>query len=144
MTLSAETRYRGVAVLALAGAFISTYLLLYSLGYYGMILCGTGSCEVVQTSKYAVFLGVPVPGWGAAWYAAVLVLALIMAAGRPQTSGPGKLIAVFATAGLAFSIYLSALEAFVIHAWCRWCLVSAALTILIFLLVAPWRSLRRG
>jgi uncharacterized membrane protein len=144
LTLSAETRYRGVAVLALAGAFISTYLLLYSLGYYGMILCGTGSCEVVQTSKYAVFLGVPVPGWGAAWYAAVLVLALIMAAGRPQTSGPGKLIAVFATAGLAFSIYLSALEAFVIHAWCRWCLVSAALTILIFLLVAPWRSLRRG
>ncbi|MGI9038726.1 MAG: vitamin K epoxide reductase family protein [Gemmatimonadota bacterium] len=143
MTLSAETRYRGVAVLALAGAFISTYLLLYSLGYYGMILCGTGSCEVVQTSKYAVFLGLPVPGWGAAWYAGMLVLALIMAAGRPQTSGPGKLIAVFATAGLAFSIYLSALEAFVIHAWCRWCLVSAALTIVIFLLVAPWRSLRR-
>lgn len=143
MTLSAETRYRGVAVLALAGAFISTYLLLYSLGYYGMILCGTGSCEVVQTSKYAVFLGLPVPGWGAAWYAGMLVLALIMAAGRPQPSGPGKLIAVFATAGLAFSIYLSVLEAFVIHAWCRWCLVSAALTIVIFLLVAPWRSLRR-
>lgn len=142
--MSPETRYRLVAVLALAGAFISTYLLLYALGYYGMILCGTGSCEVVQTSKYAVFLGVPVPGWGAAWYAAVLVLALMMAAGRPETSGPGKLIAIVATAGLAFSIYLSALEAFVIHAWCRWCLVSAVLTILIFLLVAPWRSLRRG
>jgi uncharacterized membrane protein len=138
-----ETRYRGVAVLALVGAFISTYLLLYSLGYYGMILCGTGSCEVVQTSKYAEFLGLPVPGWGAAWYAAMLVLALSMASGRPKTSGPDKLIAIFATAGLAFSIYLSALEAFVIHAWCRWCLVSAALTVLIFLLVAPWRALRR-
>lgn len=141
--MAPETRYRGVAVLSLAGAFISIYLLLYSLGYYGMLLCGTGSCEVVQTSKYAVFLGIPVPGWGAAWYAVMLFLALIMASGRPETSGPGKLVAVFATAGLAFSIYLSALEAFVIHAWCRWCLVSAALTVVIFLLAAPWRSLRR-
>lgn len=142
--MAPEIRYRGVAVLALAGVFLSTYLLLYSLGYYGMILCGTGSCEVVQTSRYANFLRLPVPGWGAAWYGAMLILALIMAAGRPETSGPGKLVAILATAGLAFSIYLSALEAFVIHAWCRWCLVSAALTVLIFLLTAPWRSLRRG
>jgi uncharacterized membrane protein len=137
-------RYRIVAVVALVGLFISAYLLLYSLGYYGVILCGTGACEVVQTSKYAVFLGIPVPGWGTAWYAGMLVLALVMAPGRPEASRPGRLIALGATAGLAFSIYLTAIEAFVLEAWCRWCVVSAVLTVAIFLLVGPWRQLGRG
>ena len=137
------TRYRVVAVLALVGLFISGYLLLYSLGYYGDLMCGSGSCEVVQTSEYAVFLGLPVPGWGTAWYAAVFVLALALAAGRPETSGPGRLAAVLAAGGLAFSIYLTAIEAFVLEAWCRWCVVSAVLTVGIFLLIAPWRQLRR-
>jgi len=134
-------RYRIVAVLALVGLFVSAYLLLYSLGYYGVLQCGAGACEVVQTSNYATFLGLPVPGWGTAWYAGMLVLALAMAARRPETSRPGRLVALGATGGLAFSIYLTAIEAFVLEAWCRWCVVSAVLTVAIFLLVAPWRRL---
>lgn len=137
--MSRTTRYRGVAVLALIGLFISAYLLLYSLGYYGDLLCGVGSCEVVQTSEYAVFLGLPVPGWGAAWYAGMFGLALWMATGRGRRRGAGRLIALGATAGLGFSIYLTAIEAFVLEAWCRWCVASAVLTVVIFLLVAPWR-----
>ena len=35
--------------------------------------------------------------------------------------------------GVAFTLYLTYLEAFVINAWCRWCLVSAALIAAIFL-----------
>jgi uncharacterized membrane protein len=46
--------------------------------------------------------------------------------------------------GLAFSAYLTYLEAFVIHAWCRWCIVSATLAVLIFLASLPEiRQLRR-
>ena len=142
--MTTQTRYRAVSILALAGLFISVYLLLYSLGFYGMILCGAGSCEVVQSSKWAVFLGLPVPGWGAAWYGAVLALALMLAGGASASKKPGALLAILATGGLAFSVYLTALEAFVIHAWCRWCIVSAVLTVLIFLLVAPWRRLGSG
>lgn len=139
--MSRTTRYRGVAVLALIGLFISAYLLLYSLGYYGDLLCGVGSCEVVQTSEYAVFLGLPVPGWGTAWYAGMFGLALWMATGRGTEGSAGRLIALGATAGLGFSVYLTAIEAFVLEAWCRWCVASAVLTVVIFLLVAPWRRL---
>lgn len=142
--MTATTRYRAVTILALVGLFISAYMLLYALGFYGMILCGTGSCEVVQSSKWAVFLGIPVPAWGAAWYGAVLILALALAGRTPEGSRPAALLALLATGGLAFSGYLTALEAFVIHAWCRWCIVSAVLTLLIFLLVAPWRRLASG
>lgn len=137
------TRYRSVALLALIGAFISAYLLLYSLGYYGYILCGTGACEVVQSSRYAVFLRIPVPGWGLAWYGGMLVLALAGAARGVEARGPGRLLALGAAAGLAFTVYLTFIEAFVLQAWCRWCVVSAVLSVLIFLLVAPWRWLKR-
>ena len=142
--MSRITRHRSIAVLALAGLFISVYLLLYSLGFYGDLLCGVGSCEVVQTSDYAVFLGVPVSGWGTAWYAGIFALALWLASGdRREASTAGRLLALGATAGLAFSVYLTLIEAFVLEAWCRWCVVSAVLTTLIFLLAAPWRRLRK-
>jgi uncharacterized membrane protein len=42
-----------------------------------------------------------------------------------------------AAVGVAFSGWLTYLEALVIHAWCQWCVVSAILITLIFLLSLP-------
>lgn len=139
--VSAAVRYRGVSLLALVGLFVSVYLLLYHMGFYGVLACGAGSCETVQASKYAKFLGISVPAWGVAFYGAVFVLALMLQAGRAETSLPGRLLALAALGGLCFSIYLTAIELFVLHAVCMWCVVSAILAVCIFLLVAPWRSL---
>jgi uncharacterized membrane protein len=141
--VSTAARYRGVSLLALVGLFVSVYLLLYHMGFYGVLACGAGSCETVQASKYAKFLGVSVPAWGVAFYGAVFVLALLLQAGRPEASLPGRLLALAALGGLCFSIYLTAIELFVLHAVCLWCVVSAVLAVGIFLLVAPWRALRR-
>ena len=139
--MSAAVRYRGVSLLALVGLFVSVYLLLYHMGFYGVLACGAGSCETVQASKYAKFLGISVPAWGVAFYGAVFVLALMLQAGRAETSLPGRLLAAAALGGLCFSIYLTAIELFVLHAVCMWCVVSAILAVCIFLLVAPWRTL---
>ena len=65
------------ALISLAGVFVALYLMLYKLGYIGTLVCAVGSCEVVQTSKWATLLGVPVAGWGVAYYAATLVVALV-------------------------------------------------------------------
>ena len=51
------TRRMVIAVLSLCGIFIATYLTLYKLGYIGTLACGTGVCERVPTSRWAVFLG---------------------------------------------------------------------------------------
>jgi uncharacterized membrane protein len=139
--VSAAVRYRGVSLLALVGLFMSIYLLLYQMGFYGVLVCGAGSCETVQASKYANFLGVSVPAWGVAWYGAVFVLALMQQAGRAESSVAGRLLAVASLGGLGFSIYLTAIELFVLHAICLWCVLSAILAVCIFLLVAPWRAL---
>ena len=61
-----------IALLSLVGVFISTYLLLHKLGVVGTLVCGTGSCDTVQASPWAVFLGVPVPAWGVAGYGLLL------------------------------------------------------------------------
>jgi len=141
--MSPANRFRLVALLAIVGLFVSLYMLLYHLGFYGALACGPGSCDVVQASKWAYFLGVPVSAWGLAWYAAVLVLAVLLQSGRPETGAAGRLLALAAIGGVAFSVYLTALELFVIHAICMWCVGSAVLAALIFLLAAPWRAFRR-
>jgi uncharacterized membrane protein len=137
--MTETTRLRAIVLLALGGLFIALYLLLYHLGFYGALVCGTDSCEVVQTSKYAQFLGQPVPLWGVLWYAGVLVLGFLLmgpGAGRRWAEG---LLALAVTGGILFSVYLTAVEVFVLHAVCWWCVASAVLTLLIFILARPWR-----
>ncbi|MCK5482145.1 MAG: vitamin K epoxide reductase family protein, partial [Gemmatimonadetes bacterium] len=69
--MSYDKRMRGIVLIGLVGLFVAVYLLLYQMGFYGALLCGAGSCELVQASKYARFLGQPVPLWGTLWYAGV-------------------------------------------------------------------------
>lgn len=132
---------RVASLAALIGLFVALYLLLYHLGFYGALLCGAGSCDVVQASEYARFLGQPVPGWGVAWYAAVFVLCLLALWSRAGEAGWAfRTLAVAVGAGLAFTAYLTWIELFVIRAICLWCVMSALLTLAVFLFVAPWRA----
>ena len=134
-----------IAVLALIGILISTYLTLHKYGYIGQLICGSGSCETVQTSKWAVFMGVPVPVLGLIGYFVLLVLAIIsIQPALHENRAIGLTIFVLADAALLFSIYLSYLEQFRIHAWCRWCIGSAAVSLLIWIFaLAELPRLRR-
>lgn len=143
--MSVPLRRKAIAVLALAGLFVSAYLLLYKLGAYGELLCGAGgACDLVQASRYATFLGIPVAGWGAAWYATVFALAL--AGVQPRFAGarwPGRWLLGLAAAGVAFSAYLTYVELFILRAICRWCVASAVLAVLILGLAAGPRAAAR-
>jgi uncharacterized membrane protein len=126
-----------VAMLALAGIFDATYLLLYKLGYIGQLSCSIGSCETVNSSKWATFLGAPVAGWGVAFYVALFVLALVSTGERyAESRGMAQLLVAFAGTGALFSAWLTWLELFKIHAICQWCVTSAILVTLIFVISA--------
>ena len=145
--MSGLNRRRGIALLALAGFFLSTYLFLYALGYYGELACGAGGgCDLVQGSRWARFLGFPVAGWGVGWYVAVFAAAMLGSrAGVGGSVWIPRALTILALGGLAFSIYLTALELWVIHAICRWCVGSAAITVAIFLLALPeFRAFRNS
>jgi uncharacterized membrane protein len=123
----------GIALFALVGLLIAGYLLLYKFKVLSSIACGTGGCEVVQSSPWAMFLGIPVPAWGVGGYLAMLVLALLGLQPRFVNSrGLATVLFLTATLAFGFSMYLTALEAFRIHAWCRWCVGSAVVATLIF------------
>ena len=140
------TRRLAIAVLALAGLFISLYLYLFKLGLIGTIACGTGGCETVQLSAQSQFLGVEVALIGALGYAVLLGLALLLLS--PRYAGPGwplTWLALLAGGAVTFTAYLKYLEFFVIHAVCRWCVGSAVVIVLLFgLAVAEWRAMRAG
>jgi uncharacterized membrane protein len=138
------TNRMAIAVLALVGLLVSAYMAAYTFGLLGHIACGVGGCQTVQNSPWARFLGVPVSLIGFIGYGALLTAALV----GLQPSGTGSravatVLAAGATTGLLFSTYLTWLEAFVIHAWCRWCVGSAIIAVGIFLFSLPeFRRLR--
>jgi uncharacterized membrane protein len=122
-----------IALVALIGVFLSLYLTMFKLGYIGTLACGSGSCETVQLSKWGDFLSVPVAAWGVGYYAIVLGLAFAGVQTRYESSARLTNWLVYVTgAGLLFSLWLTYLELFVIHALCRWCLGSAAMTLVLF------------
>ena len=123
------------ALVALAGLFVALYLTMYKLGYIGTLVCAVGSCEVVQTSRWATFLGLPVAVWGVGYYVAVLAVALAgLRADLVDDRRVSQLLVLMTGVGVVFSVWLTYLERFVIDAICRWCVVSAVLATILFVL----------
>jgi uncharacterized membrane protein len=133
-----------VAALALAGIFISIYLTLYKLGVIGELSCTIGSCETVNTSRWSVFLGLPVAAWGLLFYLDVFVIAVVGTMPRFENQPIISIVLVAEAAiGVLFSAWLTYLELAVIHAICIWCVTSAVIVLLILLVsVADWREVR--
>jgi uncharacterized membrane protein len=135
-------RRMAIALLALAGLFVSAYLYLYKIGKIGVLACGSGGCETVQLSPQSRFLGVEVALIGMLGYTGLLGLALL--ALHPRFAGPSwplRWLVILSAGAVLFTLYLKYLELFVIHAVCRWCVASAVAIVLLFLLA--WWEWRR-
>jgi protein-disulfide isomerase/rhodanese-related sulfurtransferase/uncharacterized membrane protein len=121
--------------LSLLGLFDALYLLwVYTSPSRPMVCLGSG-CDAVRASSYAHLFGLPLPAYGTASY---VVLALLILAEDLFSAPLGRMLQ-YAVTGLSgfcflFSVYLTSLEAFVIHAWCAWCVASALVVTGIFVL----------
>jgi uncharacterized membrane protein len=135
-----------IAALSLCGVFLATYLTLFKLGYIGTIACGTGGCETVQTSKWALFLGAPVALWGVGFYLSMLLTAALGSFGEfAESQWPSIAMLAMSGWGALFSVWLTYLELAEIHAICRYCVVSAILVCVLFALsFLDWREPRGG
>ena len=86
--------------------------------------CTTGGCEVVLTSEYSVIFGIPLALLGSLFYLSVIILCVLILTNFKEIFL--KLFYLLAGWGLIFSLFLLALQAFVIHAFCQYCLLSLA------------------
>lgn len=130
---------RGVFVFSLLGAIIAGYLW-YMHGHAADIPCGPShGCETVALSPYSRFpfhTGPPVAAWGTFGYLGLAVLAFL----RTASDSPKRdsvllnLIVFGATLGTAASLYFTSLEFGPIHAFCRWCIGSQIIMLIIFFL----------
>ncbi len=124
-----------VGTLALLGAALTIVLIVVAARQAELPFCGEGSaCDIVQGSRWSVFLGLPIAVWGLFVY---VLLALAALFGRKRQAR-WRAIVFFATVGFAVSIYLNLIAVFVIGATCSYCLVSFVLITVLYAL--SWRA----
>jgi uncharacterized membrane protein len=123
-----------VRVLCILGIGVAGYLTWTHLADTDPYCGSTHSCADVQDSPYSEVVGIPVSVIGLVGYLVLLTLSLLR--GRiseeiefylPVLSFGAALV------GVLYSAYLTYLEAFVIHAWCYWCLASAVIIAVIWI-----------
>jgi uncharacterized membrane protein len=124
-----------IALLAFTGMVDALYLSIKRNA--GPVPCHiTRGCTDVLTSKYSAILGVPLSWIGLAFYVTILSIAVFAMFEDPTrpSSNPLRLAFYLSGAGLIISALLVGVQAFILHAFCEYCLLSAALVLSIFLL----------
>jgi uncharacterized membrane protein len=134
-----------LSILAVLGLSVALYMWAYSAGLTGPVLCSVGDCEAVQNSEFSRIAGVPVAAFGVLGYLALLTVALLgLQPGFRHSRLIPTLLLGGGVLGVAFSAYLTYLEAYVIHAWCQWCVSSATIMVLALLVSLPELKRMRG
>lgn len=123
-------------VLAVLGMMISGYLW-YGYSQPHNLICTISECQVIRQSEFSVFLGVSLPVWGFFFYTSICVYNLALFFRKKKYirfEWEQYLAFAVLTMGFVFSLYLTYLEAFVIEAWCQWCVASFIISTLLFVL----------
>ena len=130
--------YALAALLSLAGLADALYLTVEHFAGRSVPCSVTGGCEEVLTSSYAVIAGIPLAALGAAAYFSVFSLATLAIFGYRTA---GILLRPLVAVMVLMSLWLFYLQAFVIRAFCQFCLLSAAITIgLMIVVLLAWKK----
>ena len=136
MNASANRRramlYGVAAVVSLIGLADSIYLTIEHISGRTVRCTIVQGCSTVLSSPYASYRGVPLALVGAFAYFTVFSLATLAAF---EYKFAGKLLLPLLGSMLLVSVWLIYLQAFVIEAWCQFCLLSAAVTVMLSLIV---------
>lgn len=120
-----------IAFVATLGVGVATYIAIVESGG-GSPVCLTGGsgCRTVAESSYSHIAGINVAIFGIVGYLGILATAFLVS-DAARFSG-----FALALGGFGFSIYLTYIEIFKIEAICQWCVGSAVLMTILFLLNA--------
>jgi uncharacterized membrane protein len=120
------------ALLSLLGLADATYLTVQFLTGEAAVCGGSANCFQVLGSAYARIGRMPIAGFGVAAYFTAFTCATFAAFGYAQMR---KFFTVTVWAMLAVTLWLLFVQAFLLHAFCRYCLLSAALVFVLAALV---------
>jgi uncharacterized membrane protein len=125
------TLRRMIAFVAALGIGVATYIAIAdSGGGAPACLAGGGGCETVANSTHSHVAGVNIAIFGIVGYVAIFLTAFLVS----DLARFGGF--ALSLGGFGYSIYLTYLEIFKIEAICQWCVASAVLMTILFLLNA--------
>ena len=128
-----------LAVVALLGLADSTFLTVAHLTGDDAV-CGSAiGCSTVLGSAYATIGKIPTATLGVVAYFTVFSLAVLSAFGYARMRG---LLTILVGVMFAASLYFLYLQTFVLHAFCPFCLLSAALTFVLAGLLLAFPAVR--
>jgi uncharacterized membrane protein len=128
----------GVAVLlGLAAVGIALYLTFVHYRH-DLLVCSTGGCETVQSSKYATIGPIPIAILGLGSSSVMLLAAIVRIVRRDLAFAATVVIFALAAIGFGYEVYLTYVEIWVIDAICQWCVTFAIVTTL-WMLLELWR-----
>lgn len=126
-----------VLILSVLGFLLSVYLTYLHYTEGQSAFCSQGSdCDVVRQSSYSAIFGIPVALLGAIGYALILWFTYVSMSRKIRWI----LLYTISFAGFVFSAYLTYVELFKIHAICPYCVASAIIMTVIFILMATRKS----
>ena len=122
---------RAIAFVAALGVGVATYIAIAESGGGSPVcLAGGTGCRTVAESSYSHVAGVNIAVFGVIGY--LLLLATAFFANDLARFG-GFAVSL---GGLGYSVFLTYIEIFKIEAICQWCVASAVLMTILFLLNA--------
>jgi uncharacterized membrane protein len=133
--------YIVAAIVSLAGLADATYLTVQALTGETLGCGGSPDCFKVLGSAYARVAGIPLASFGVLAYFSVFTFATFALFGYARAR-----IFLILTVGAMFlgTLWFLYVQAFLLHAYCRYCLFSAATTFLLAGLVIALPAGREG
>ena len=122
-------------LLAIAGFVDACYLFWIKISQ-NQALCfiHSGDCFSVNNSKYSEIFGIPVSVFGALTYLAICIIFLVDSKSAFMMENGSLLIFGIALVGVMFSAYLTYIEIAVLRTICPFCVISAIIILLIFVI----------
>lgn len=132
-----ETQIITIIVLAVVGMLNTTYLVVKKIRRESVwcLFFPQESCDKVNDSPQSKTFGFPNSFAGFIIYSAILVFTLFFHFGITPFYPVVTLIII----GFLFSLYFLYVQAFVLKAYCTWCVLSFVEFTLLFLIVLFWR-----
>ncbi len=139
------TQRMGIALASLTSGLVALYLHLWKLGLAGSLACSNGhGCELVQGSRYGMFLGVDVALIGTVGYAVLFIVAMISTSRKNEDERwPNTTMQCLIWPAILFTLRLKYYEFIVLKSFCVWCAISVvAITTCAILITLDRRRLK--
>jgi len=124
-----------IAILGLCGFWVARHIYKHKEKNVPLVCMVGFDCHTVVHSDYSRFFGIRVEILGMFYYFVVFLFNTILVFDRGFLSQIySHLFSILSVIGFLFSVYLIAVQIFILKKGCSWCIVSAIISALIFFL----------